>query len=47
MQSRGRVHYFINDERGPMEMLWVYAGPRPDRIVVAESCATVDGDPWK
>jgi mannose-6-phosphate isomerase-like protein (cupin superfamily) len=47
MQPRGRVHYFINDERGPMEMLWVYAGPRPDRIVVAESCATVEGDPWK
>jgi len=47
MQPRGRVHYFINDERGPMEMLWVYAGPRPDRIIVEERCATVEGDPWR
>lgn len=47
LQPRGRVHYFINESRGPMEMLWVYAGPRPQRIVVDERCATVEGNPWK
>ena len=31
----------------PMAMLWVYAGPRPERIVVDERCATVEGDPWR
>lgn len=46
LQPRGRVHYFINESQGPMEMLWVYAGPRPQRIVVDERCATVEGDPW-
>ncbi len=30
-----------------MAMLWVYAGPRPERIVVDERCATVEGDPWR
>ncbi len=44
---RGRVHYFINESAGPMAMLWVYAGPRPERIVVDEKCATADGDPWR
>lgn len=47
LQPRGRVHYFINETRGTMEMLWVYAGPKPERIVVEERCATVDGNPWK
>jgi quercetin dioxygenase-like cupin family protein len=47
LQPRGRVHYFINETAEPMEMVWVYAGPRPERIVVAERCATVEGDPWK
>jgi quercetin dioxygenase-like cupin family protein len=46
LQPRGRVHYFINETRSPMEMLWVYAGPKPERIVVAESCATTEGNPW-
>lgn len=46
LQPRGRVHYFINESNGPMEMLWVYAGPRPERIVVDERCATVAGSPW-
>ncbi len=46
LQPRGRVHYFINESNGPMEMLWVYAGPRPERIVVDERCATVEGTPW-
>jgi 2-dehydro-3-deoxyglucarate aldolase/4-hydroxy-2-oxoheptanedioate aldolase len=44
---RGRVHYFINESSGPMAMLWVYAGPTPERIVVEESCATVEGNPWR
>lgn len=47
LQPRGRVHYFINESHGPMEMLWVYAGPKPERIVVDERCATVEGNPWK
>lgn len=47
LQPRGRVHYFINESTGPMEMLWVYAGPMPERIVVDERCATIEGDPWK
>ena len=43
---RGRVHYFINETNATMSMLWVYAGPRPERIVVEERCATVEGGPW-
>ncbi len=44
---RGRVHYFINETNETMEMLWVYAGPMPVRIVVDEKCATVGGNPWQ
>jgi 2-dehydro-3-deoxyglucarate aldolase/4-hydroxy-2-oxoheptanedioate aldolase len=47
LQPRGRVHYFINESSGPMEMLWVYAGPKPERIVVEERCATSAGNPWR
>ena len=47
LQPRGRVHYFINESNGPMEMLWVYAGPKPERIIVDEKCATVEGNPWR
>ena len=47
LQPRGRVHYFINESGGPMAMIWVYAGPLPQRIVVDEACATVAGNPWK
>lgn len=39
MVPRGRVHYFRNDTEQPMAMLWVYAGPRPERIVVDEQLA--------
>lgn len=46
LQPRGRIHYFINESNAPMEMLWVYAGPRPERILVDESCATEEGNPW-
>jgi 2-keto-3-deoxy-L-rhamnonate aldolase RhmA/quercetin dioxygenase-like cupin family protein len=47
LQPRGRVHYFVNDSAAPMAMLWVYAGPAPERIVVQERCATVEGNPWR
>lgn len=47
MVPRGRVHYFRNDSSAPMAMLWVYAGPMPERIVVDERCATVEGNPWR
>ena len=43
---RGRVHYFSNDSGAALAMLWVYAGPTPERIVVAERCATREGNPW-
>lgn len=39
MVPRGRVHYFRNDTELPMAMLWVYAGPRPERILVEERLA--------
>ena len=47
LQPRGRVHYFINETQAPMAMLWVYAGPVPERMIVDESCATTEGNPWK
>jgi 2-keto-3-deoxy-L-rhamnonate aldolase RhmA/quercetin dioxygenase-like cupin family protein len=47
LQPRGRVHYFINESNVPMAMVWVYAGPTPERVVVDERCATAEGDPWK
>jgi 2-keto-3-deoxy-L-rhamnonate aldolase RhmA/quercetin dioxygenase-like cupin family protein len=47
LEPRGRVHYFINETQAPMAMIWVYAGPMPERIVVAERCCTVEGNPWK
>jgi len=46
LQPRGRIHYFINESDAPMEMIWVYAGPMPERIVVDESCATVLNHAW-
>lgn len=47
LQPRGRVHYFSNESREPMAMIWVYAGPMPERIIVDEACATTEGNPWK
>jgi quercetin dioxygenase-like cupin family protein len=47
LQPRGRVHYFINESKAPMGMIWVYGGPLPERIVVAERYATAEGNPWK
>ena len=46
LQPRGRIHFFRNDRTEPMAMIWFYAGPQPDRIIVDESCATLAGDPW-
>lgn len=47
LQPRGRVHYFVNQTEEPMAMLWVYGGPVPERLVVAERNCTVEGNPWK
>jgi len=47
LQPRGRVHYFINEGEEPMAMIWVYAGPVPERVAVDERCATIEGNPWK
>jgi 2-dehydro-3-deoxyglucarate aldolase/4-hydroxy-2-oxoheptanedioate aldolase len=46
LQPRGRVHYFINETGGPMAMIWFYAGPLPERLVVDESCAVDPGVAW-
>jgi len=47
LQPRGRVHYFVNETDRPMVMVWVYAGPQPERIVGAERNATMEGTPWR
>ena len=46
LQPRGRVHYFINESNAPMAMLWFYAGPQPERLVVDEACAVDPGVAW-
>jgi quercetin dioxygenase-like cupin family protein len=38
MVPRGRVHYFVNNSAKTMDMIWVYAGPIPERVVVDERC---------
>jgi quercetin dioxygenase-like cupin family protein len=47
LEPRGRVHYFVNESREPMAMIWVYAGPTPERLVVDERNATAEGNPWR
>jgi quercetin dioxygenase-like cupin family protein len=47
LQPRGRVHFIVNKSEAPMAMLWVYAGPKPERIVVDERNATAEGSPWR
>lgn len=47
LQPRGRCHYFVNETNEPMAMLWVYAGPAPERLVLDERNCTLDGAPWK
>lgn len=47
LQPRGRCHYFVNESDRPMAMLWVYAGPVPERLVLEEHNCTPAGAPWK
>jgi 2-dehydro-3-deoxyglucarate aldolase/4-hydroxy-2-oxoheptanedioate aldolase len=47
LEPRGRIHYFINETHEPMEMLWVYAGPRPERMEFDDRCCTREGNPWR
>jgi 2-keto-3-deoxy-L-rhamnonate aldolase RhmA/quercetin dioxygenase-like cupin family protein len=47
LEPRGRVHYFTNETNEPMAMIWVYAGPQPQRIIVDERNATTEGNPWQ
>jgi quercetin dioxygenase-like cupin family protein len=47
LQPRGRIHYFVNEGWDEMAMIWVYAGPTPERVVLDESCATIEGNPWR
>jgi quercetin dioxygenase-like cupin family protein len=47
LEPRGRVHYFVNETNETMAMIWVYAGPQPQRIVVDERNATTEGNPWQ
>ena len=46
MVPRGRIHYFVNESSTTMDMIWVYAGPLPERIIADEACATEAGNPW-
>ncbi len=47
LQPRGRVHYFINENEEAMAMLWVYAGPMPERIIIDESFTRAGVTAWK
>lgn len=40
---RGRCHYFINETQQQMAMIWVYAGPVPERMVMDEKCCMLAG----
>jgi quercetin dioxygenase-like cupin family protein len=46
LPPRGRIHYFINETHSPMAMLWVYAGPLPERIEIDESLTRPGAQPW-
>jgi len=41
LQPRGRVDYFIDEAPEPMAMLWGYAGPRLERIIMDEAWTTL------
>ena len=41
---RGRPHRFINSGSTPMQMVWVYAGDEPDRVVVDQSLCELGGE---
>jgi 2-keto-3-deoxy-L-rhamnonate aldolase RhmA/quercetin dioxygenase-like cupin family protein len=47
LQPRGRCHYFVNESNAPMAMIWVYAGPVPERLVLDERNCTPQGNPWQ
>jgi quercetin dioxygenase-like cupin family protein len=47
LQPRGRVHYFINEAIEPMAMIWVYAGPKPERIIIDEAWTTAGAKAWE
>lgn len=47
LQPRGRVHYFINETHRPMAMLWVYAGPMPERIEFDDLLTVPGANPWR
>jgi len=47
MIPRGRIHLIINETGTPAEILWIYANPRPDRLLIDPRCATREGNPWK
>lgn len=34
---QGRPHRFINGSPEPMAMIWVYAGDKPDRVILSQS----------
>jgi quercetin dioxygenase-like cupin family protein len=46
LQPRGRVHFFINEAPEPMAMIWVYAGPRPERIIIDEAWTAAGSKAW-
>jgi quercetin dioxygenase-like cupin family protein len=41
---RRRCHFFINEATEPIAMIWVYAGPMPERLVLSERCCAAN--PW-
>ncbi len=43
MIPRGRAHYFINESKATMDMIWVYAGPMPERITLEDVCLKENG----
>jgi quercetin dioxygenase-like cupin family protein len=47
LQPRGRIHYFRNVSSVPMEMIWFYAGPMPERIVVDDRLANIEDLAWQ
>lgn len=43
---RATVPYFVKDSSSTMVMIWLYAGPLPERIVVDKSCGTTCREAW-
>jgi len=36
----------VNESQATMDMIWVYAGPMPERIIVDARCAIEAEDNW-